>query len=257
MSELDPKESTKRAPESPAPASIAARLASVRERIARAAASSGRSPPRLIAVSKLQPAEAIRAAYAAGQRDFGENYVQELDAKARELAELEDLRWHFIGHLQRNKVKLALASASAIHSVDSARLAAEIGKRAREAELPERRRVPLAGSDPRLPVLVEVNVGGEASKSGCAPGELGAVLSAVEAEPALRLAGLMTVPPATEDPSGARPYFERLVGLRDAAGGAERLPELSMGMTHDLEIAIACGATLVRVGAAIFGARGP
>ncbi|MCC6216416.1 MAG: YggS family pyridoxal phosphate-dependent enzyme [Polyangiaceae bacterium] len=238
-------------------AGVASRLAAVRERVARAAERAGRSPPALVAVSKLQPAEAIRAAYAAGQRDFGENYVQELEAKARELADLEELRWHFIGHLQRNKAKLAASIASVVHTVDSARLAAELGKRAAVTVLPEPRRWPIAGASGRLPVLIEVNVGGEASKSGCAPCDLEGVLSAVDAEPALALAGLMTVPPHTDDPGGARPYFERLLALRDAAGGAARLPELSMGMTHDLEVAVACGATIVRVGTAIFGARAP
>lgn len=237
---------------------IAERLLAVRARIADAARENGRLPEsvRLVAVSKTKPAEAIREAYAAGQRDFGENYVQELIAKAAELAELPELVFHFIGHLQRNKAKAVVGAARAVHTVDSARLAAELGKRAREAKDGASPIFGKGGEDSRLSVFVEVNVGGEASKSGCSPPELPVVLSAVDQEPALRLTGLMTVPPFTEDPRAARPYFDALVSLRDAHGGANRLPELSMGMTHDLEQAIAAGATIVRVGTAIFGGRG-
>lgn len=225
---------------------IATRLAAVRERIRRAALAAGRDPEsvRLLAVSKTKPVEAIRAAYAAGQRDLGENYAQELADKAAQLADLPGLRWHMIGHLQRNKAKLVTKVASFVHTVDSVRLAEELGKRAAES-----------GRE-RLTALVEVNVGGEAQKSGCSPEELGPVLDAIERQPGLALAGLMTVPPHTEDPAGARPFFDRLVALRDAHGGVVRLPELSMGMTHDLEHAIAAGATWVRVGTAIFGERG-
>lgn len=219
----------------------------------------GRRPDsiRLVAVSKTKPVEDIRAAYAAGQRDFGENYVQEMATKAESLADLADLRLHFIGHLQRNKAKLAARVASAVHTVDSERLAAELGKRAAETAVPPERAFAPAGAaaDRRLAVLVEVNVGGEEQKSGCQPGELDAVLAAIEAEPALRLVGLMTVPPYTDDAAGSRPFFDALRTLRDAHGGSARLPELSMGMSHDLEHAIAAGATLVRVGRAIFGER--
>jgi pyridoxal phosphate enzyme (YggS family) len=211
---------------------------------------------RLIAVSKTKSAEEIREAYEAGQRDFGENYVKELELKAESLTDLHELRFHLIGHLQRNKAKVATRLANTIHTVDSVRLAEELGKRAAEP-----RRVP--GSIPPsskradpLAVLVEVNVGGEAQKSGCAPDDVDAVLSAIEASSALRLAGLMTVPPFTEDAALARPFFDRLSQLRDAHGGAARLPELSMGMSHDVEQAIFAGATMVRVGRAIFGARG-
>lgn len=224
---------------------ISARIAAVHARIERAARAAGREPSsvRLLAVSKTKPEAAIRAAYAAGQRDFGENYAQELARKAETLADLPDLRWHMIGHLQRNKAKQIVKLVSAIHTVDSVRLAEELGKRAAEA------------ARDRLAVLVEVNVGGEAQKSGCAPAELADVLSAIERAPALRLSGLMTVPPHTDDPAGARPFFDRLVALRDAHGGVARLPELSMGMTHDLEQAIGAGATWVRIGTAIFGER--
>jgi pyridoxal phosphate enzyme (YggS family) len=225
---------------------ISESLAEQQKRIARAAERAGRDPAsvRLIAVSKTKPASLIREAYEAGQRDFGENYVQELVKKADELRDLPDLRFHLIGHLQRNKVKQVAGLVSAVHSVDSVRLAHELGKRA-ESER--------AGK--KLQVLVEVNVGGEESKSGASEAELDEVLAAVESAPLLELRGLMTVPPITEDPEGSRPYFEHLARLRDERGGAARLPELSIGMSHDLEVAIACGATYVRVGTAIFGAR--
>lgn len=214
---------------------IAERLEAVRNRIR----ATGREV-QLIAVSKTHPPEAIRAAYAAGQRDFGENYVQELIEKAEVLKDLEDITWHMIGHLQRNKVRQVVKHVSVVHTIDSRKLVEELGKRVERI----------------LRVLVEINISGEASKSGCRPGELDILLDAIEAQPKLQLAGLMTVPPHTEDPSGARPFFDELVKLRDANGGVERLPELSMGMTHDLEHAIAAGATMVRVGTAIFGARG-
>jgi|RhiMethySRZTD1v2_1073278.scaffolds.fasta_scaffold15612_11 PLP dependent protein len=236
--------------------SLAERLGRVRDQIAQAAVTAGRSPDqvRLVAVSKTKPASAIREAYAAGQRDFGENYVQELVAKAEELGDLADLRWHVIGHLQRNKTKLALRYASVVHTVDSLRLAQDLGKRAADQPVSETRRW-FEPSDPRLAVLIEVNVAGEEQKTGCRPTELQGILEGIESAPALRLAGLMTVPPDTEDPAAALPFFDELVRLRERHGGPERLPELSMGMTHDLEQAIAAGATIVRVGTAIFGTR--
>jgi PLP dependent protein len=222
---------------------IASKLDAVRRRIADAALKSSRDPSsvRLVAVSKTKDADRIREAYAAGQRDFGENYAQELSKKASELADLEGMRWHFIGHLQRNKAKLVAPVASVVHTVDSSRLAEELGKRAAR----------------RLPVLVEVNVGGEEQKSGCRPSELGGVLAAIEALPSLALAGLMTVPPASDEPGFSRRFFDALAALRAEHGGAARLPELSMGMSHDLEEAVEAGATIVRVGTAIFGARNP
>ena len=233
-------------------------LTQVKNRIAEAAERHRRNPNsiRLIAVSKRQTVEAIREAYAAGQRDFGENYVQELARKAQELADLPDLRWHMIGHLQRNKARLVVQAASIVHTVDTPELALELDKRATEP-LPAAKRFAVTGREgaERLPVLVEVNVGGEAQKSGCEPDQLSAVLAAVEACPRLALGGLMTVPPFTEDAAQSRPYFDRLVAERERHGGAKRLPELSMGMTLDLEIAVAAGSTLVRVGTAIFGER--
>jgi PLP dependent protein len=230
-------------------------LEQVRTRLAAALASAGRAPgsARLIAVSKFQPASAIRTAYAAGQRDFGENYVQELQEKAAALADLTELRWHMIGHLQRNKARSVAPIASLVHTVHSVELARELDKRAAAVAL-DGARAFLTG-ERRLAVLVEVNVGGEAQKSGCAPDAVGDVLQALSDAPHLRVAGLMCVPPHTDAPSGAKPFFDELVRLRDVHGGAERLPELSMGMTADLEYAVAAGATIVRVGTAIFGER--
>jgi len=226
---------------------VAQGLARVRDRIVRAAAAVGRDPAevRLIAVSKTKPASAIREAYAAGQRDFGENYAQELVQKAEELADLTELRWHFIGHLQTNKARFVVRIAHMVHTVDGPSLARELGKRAAK----EGRGDTLE----RLPVLVEVNVGGEPQKHGATASELKDVLASVDAEPALVLRGLMTMPP--NDLEAARRAFEALSSLRALHGGTKRLPELSMGMSDDLEIAIACGATLVRVGTAIFGGR--
>ena len=194
---------------------------------------------RLLAVSKTKPEAMIREAYAAGQRDFGENYVQELCAKAAALADLPDLRFHLIGPLQRNKAKQIVSVASLVHTVDRASLAEELSKRA-------------AAAGKTLRVLLEVNVSGEASKAGCAPSEAPALAAAVRSSPGLALAGLMTIPPDTDDRELARPYFRSLRELRDAIGD---LPELSMGMSHDFEIAIEEGATIVRVGTAIFGSR--
>jgi len=228
--------------------SIATALTEVQARIVAAARTSGRDPNevKLIAVSKTQPASAVREAYAAGQRDFGENYVQELLQKAEELRDLPDLRWHLIGHLQRNKAKSVAPLVWLLHTVDSLELAQELAKRL-AAAAPER----------RLPVLVEVSIAGEEQKHGLAPENLAELLRGIEALPQLTLRGLMCVPPFTEDPAGARPHFDALVRLRELHGGVARLPELSMGMTHDLEQAVAAGATWVRVGTAIFGARAP
>lgn len=218
------------------------RLEAVRARIAIACAAAGRSPQavRLIAVSKKHGSVAIREAYAAGQRDFGESYAQELADKARELADLPELRWHFIGHLQRNKVKLVLEHASVVHAVDSPRLAEALSTRAQERGRP-------------VEVLLEVNVSGEASKHGVASAELASLVRHARDLPGLRLRGLMTLPPPSVD--AARAAFDSLVSLRDALGGVDALPELSMGMSDDLEQAIAAGSTLVRIGTAIFGER--
>lgn len=232
-------------------------LATVRQRIQNAARAAGRAVNEigLIAVSKFQPVSAIREAYAAGQRDFGENYVQELCEKAEELRDLAELRWHLIGHLQRNKVKKVAPLVTAIHSVDSSELAAELGKRVAAAEAEAERRARLGDDRARLDVLVEVSIAGEAQKSGAAPEEVARIIEVIEREPALRLRGLMCVPPLSEHAEAARPHFEALVRLRETLGGRARLPELSMGMTADLEVAVATGATWVRIGTAIFGQR--
>jgi PLP dependent protein len=224
--------------------SIAEGLAQVRARIERAAQAAGRSPGavKLIAVSKTKPADAIREAYALGQRAFGENYAQELAAKAEALADLPDLEWHFVGHLQTNKARVAARFAHVVHTVDSAALVRELGKRASKDR-----------ASP-LDVLIEVNVGREPQKAGASASEIEEVMSAVRAAPSLALRGLMTMPPAG-DVAVARQTFETLALLRNLHGGADALPELSMGMSDDLEIAVACGASYVRVGRAIFGER--
>lgn len=213
---------------------IPARLAAVRERIANPRV-------RLVAVSKRKPAEAIAAAHAAGCLDFGENYVQELADKAEELAHLTPSpRWHFIGHLQRNKVKALLAAKPAlIHGVDSPRLLREIDKRADEGTT--------------VDVLLQVNVSSEASKSGCAPSEVDELVTLAAGLPRVRVRGLMTMPPAG-DSSAARTCFSKLRAIAERIG-RDTLPELSMGMSHDFEVAVEEGATLIRVGTAIFGAR--
>ncbi len=202
-----------------------------------------RLPPRvtLVAVSKTHPPEAVREAYAAGQRDFGENYAQEWRDKAAALADLPDLVWHFVGSLQTNKVKLLLGAAPPraawVHTVDREELARELSKRA-------------TARGAGVKVLLEVNVAREPQKAGCAPEEVPRLAAAVGALPGLELRGLMCIPPAEGDP---RPHFRALRALRDGLG----LPDLSMGMTADWEAAVEEGATLVRVGTAIFGARPP
>jgi pyridoxal phosphate enzyme (YggS family) len=224
--------------------SVAVRLAQVHDRIARAARESGRDAAtvKLVAVSKTKPPEAIREAYAAGQRAFGENYAQEVSAKAEALTDLAGLEWHFIGHVQTNKAKIVAKHADVVHTVDSTALARELGKRAARERTAS------------LPVLIEVNLGGEPQKAGATPSEIDEVMAEVNAQSSLSLRGLMTLPPAG-DLRAARKAFEALVTLRSLHGGVAALPELSMGMSEDLEVAVACGATYVRVGTAIFGER--
>jgi pyridoxal phosphate enzyme (YggS family) len=236
------------------PEPVARALGAVRERIRRAAEQSGRDPAsvRLVAVSKRQPSEKIRAAHALGQRDFGESYAQELLAKQAELADLPDLRFHMIGGLQRNKVAGLVGHISALHSVDSLRLIEELGRRAPARPVPLERRL-LPGGE--LPVFLEVNLGAEAQKAGCDPAQLPELIAAVLAQPSLSLRGLMAVPAGAGEPESARQQFERLRELRERHGGTARLPELSMGMSRDLEVAVACGSSWVRVGTDIFGAR--
>ena len=225
--------------------SIEEGLAAVRERIRKAAAQANRdaSEIKLVAVSKAQPAEAIRRAHAAGQRAFGESYAQELAAKAEALADLGDIVWHFIGHLQTNKAKIVARHAHVVHSVDSEVLARELGKRVARHE-----------GTGALPVFIEVNVAREPQKAGASPSEIGDVMRAIRAEPTLSLRGLMTVPPAG-DIDATRGVFGALATLRALHGGPAALPELSMGMSGDFETAIACGSTCVRIGTAIFGER--
>ena len=222
---------------------LAERLLAVRERIERATQAGGRPPEsvRLVAVSKLHPAAAIREAYAAGQRVFGESYAQELARKAEELSDLVDLEWHFIGHLQSNKAKLIAAHANVVHALDGSGAAKELARRHAPDAAP-------------VAVMLEVNVTGESTKHGVPPQELGELLDLVSTLPQLRTVGLMTMPPA-DDLATAKRTFETLASLRNLHGGAAVLPELSMGMSDDLEPAIAAGSTYVRVGTAIFGER--
>lgn len=214
---------------------VQANLERVRERIARAARRAGRRPEGilLIGVSKTVPAERVREAIAAGLPALGENRVQEAREKIRALG--RPVPWHLIGHLQTNKVKDALELFDVIQSVDRLALASEIARRARRP----------------VDVLVQVNVGGEASKSGFARSEVKPALDALRSMPMLRVRGLMAIPPAVDEPEKARPWFRGLRELRDAAG----LDELSMGMSGDFEVAIEEGATMIRVGTAIFGER--
>jgi pyridoxal phosphate enzyme (YggS family) len=226
---------------------IASNIGIVRERIAAAARAAGRAPDevRLLAVSKTFSADHVRAAYAAGQRDFGENKVQEGLQKRDETAELE-IRWHLIGHLQSNKVKKAAPAFAAIHAIDSVDLLRRVDQAAGEQ-----------GAAPEI--YIQVDLAGEATKFGAPEADVpGIARAAVECR-AARLKGLMLLPPWFDDPEQARPYFRRLRDLRDrlVVDGIDRshLRELSMGMSHDFEVAIQEGATLVRVGTAIFGKR--
>jgi pyridoxal phosphate enzyme (YggS family) len=200
----------------------------------------------IVAVSKTHPAEAVRAARAAGATDFGENYAQELVTKAAELAagaSPTPIRWHFIGRLQRNKARLVAGRVALVHAVDSVELAEELGKRAGGAV---------------QPILLAVNLAGEATKGGVTALAAPAVARALAGVAGTSLDGLMTMPPPADDPEAGRPQFEALRALRDRLAGelGRPLPVLSMGMSHDFEVAIACGATHVRIGTAIFGSRG-
>jgi pyridoxal phosphate enzyme (YggS family) len=201
-----------------------------------------------MAVSKTQPPERIREAYAAGQRLFGENRMQEFAAKAGALQDLHGAEWHMIGHLQTNKAARTVELFRAVDSVDSLKVAEKLDMAARKLGR-------------KLDVLIEINVGGEKAKSGVAPDSpaLDELLIAAPRLQALVFRGLMTVPPFTDDPQGARPYFRKLRELRDRIA-ARKLPaismdELSMGMSHDFEVGIEEGSTCVRVGTAIFGVR--
>jgi hypothetical protein len=227
---------------------IADRVAAVRDRIARAAARARRRPEEvtLVAVSKTHAADVVREAFVAGVRDFGENKVQEAEPKIAALSALrgEGLRWHLVGHLQANKARLAVSLFDRIHSLDGLRLGGRIEKAAEEQAK-------------NYPVLVQVKLGEEDTKAGLDERHLFPALESLRGSKRLRIEGLMTLPPFDQDPERVRPFFRRLRELRDKAAAAGLLlgSELSMGMSHDFEVAVEEGATMVRVGTALFGAR--
>ncbi len=217
-------------------------------RIARAAARAqrNRSDIQLVAVTKKFPAAVIREAFELGLRDFGENYVQEFEEKHAELSDCIGARYHFIGHLQSNKAKKAAEIFDVIHTVDSAKLARRLNAELDAAAEP-------AGAHSSKDVLIEVKLSDEPAKAGAAPGDIAALVEAIRGCPHLRLLGLMTMPPWSDDAETSRPYFARLREL--AAQNGLGQSSLSMGMSHDLEVAIEEGATIVRVGTALFGPR--
>jgi len=229
---------------------ISQNIADVHERIATAARRVGKRPEEIVlmAVSKTHPPDRIREAYNAGLRLFGENRVQEFAGKAAALAELSGAEWHMIGHLQTNKAAKAAELFVGVDSVDSVKLAEKLAAAARSV-------------GHKLGVLIEINVGGESAKSGVAPDsrELEELLQAAPRLEGLEFHGLMTVPPFTDDPEEARPYFRKLRDLRDKISTRKLssigMDALSMGMSHDFEVAIEEGSTCVRVGTAIFGER--
>lgn len=216
------------------------RIENVRERIASACVAVGREPTsiELVAVSKAHTVDSIRNAYDCGLRVFGENYAQELATKAEALADRADIVWRFIGHLQRNKVRVVDRARASVDTLDSLRLAEALSARAES-------------SNSLTEVLIQVNVGREPQKSGCLPEGLPALVEGTRAMPGLDLRGLMTVAPHDDDPERARPHFAALRKLAETHG----LSTLSMGMTHDLEAAVAEGSTMLRIGTGIFGPR--
>jgi len=234
-------------------AAVESNLAEIRGHVARAAGRAGRAAEdvTIIGVSKTFPAEAIRAAYSFGLRDFGENRVQEFEGKHPMLDEL-DASWHLIGHLQSNKVRRAVQLFGAVDSVDSLSLAEKLNSICAELA---------AGHPGRLTVLMEVRLAPEDSKNGVLPEDLPALVEAVLDLSHLEIRGLMAIPPFFEDTERVRPYFKKLRELRDdmrarfVPGDSPLLRELSMGMSHDFEIAIEEGATQIRVGTALFGSR--
>jgi PLP dependent protein len=224
---------------------VAERWQAVRARVEAACARAGRDPSSvtIVAVSKTHDAEAVRAAVAAGVTDVGENYAQEMADKQQACADLA-VAWHYIGRLQSNKAKLVAGKVALVHAVDSSALATELGKR--------------VGAGKVQPILLAVNLAGEATKAGVSEDQAYELARGIHRNIAgVRLDGLMTMPPPSDDPEASRPYFERLAKLRDAMsrGLDHDFPVLSMGMSSDYEVAIACGATHVRIGTAIFGPR--
>lgn len=219
---------------------LLARLGAVQGRLSAACAKAGREPSsvKLLAVSKRHSAEAIRVLYEAGQRDFGENYAQELVEKAEALSDLSDLRWHFIGAFQRNKVGMLAPRVSAVHTLAGVKAGQALGRRVVEAG-----RAPVSA-------MLQVNAGREPQKAGLSPEEAPAAIEALAEIPGLRLVGLMTIPPAS-NPDAARACYQQLASL----AGQHGLPELSMGMSGDLALAVECGATWVRIGTDLFGQR--
>lgn len=217
---------------------VAERISAVRQRMVAACARANRVPDsvRLVAISKKQPEARVRAAMDAGLRDFGENYAQELAARVSAFSEVEGIRWRFVGPLQSNKVNLVVRTGAAIDSLHSLELADALRRRVRHRP---------------IEVLIQVNAAGESQKSGCTLSAVPALVEAVRAMPELNLRGLMTIPPFTDDPEDARPHFRALAAL----GRQLDLPELSMGMSADFEVAIEEGATMVRVGTDLFGSR--
>jgi pyridoxal phosphate enzyme (YggS family) len=230
--------------------SLAENISRVQKRISAAALRTGRKPDEitLMAVCKTFPPEQIRAAYDAGLRTFGENRVQEFARKIAALRDLSNADWHMIGHLQTNKAAQAAELFSYIDSVDSVRLARKLDSSASDR-------------GKKLSVMIEINIGGEAAKSGVAPNsaELEDILNAARELPSLDFRGLMTVPPYSDEPEQSRPYFRKMRELFNHIASrrlpAVRMEALSMGMSHDYEVAIEEGATCIRVGTAIFGAR--
>lgn len=230
-------------------------LESMEQRIVSACAAAGRQrrSVTLVAVSKGQPQEAVRALYELGQRDFGESYVQEWQAKATTLSDLADLRWHFLGHLQRNKVKQVIGKVALLHSLDDMQGLDEMARTAWQAKVSQ-------------PVLLQVNLALEQTKRGCGPDDASLFLDVLQRSPGLLLRGLMVLPPYDWDTEQVRPWFKQLRELSEQLqrtyAGVGQLPglgqwALSMGMSGDFEVAIAEGSTHIRVGTALFGARPP
>jgi pyridoxal phosphate enzyme (YggS family) len=226
-----------------------ARLEDVRRRINASAERSGRTPSEvtLVAVSKTHPASTVREAALAGIRDFGENRLQEAESKIVEIGAAADVRWHLVGHLQANKARRAVKLFDFIHSIDSKDLVARIERICEEEERAT------------LDVLIQVNLASEETKSGVREEELPAIVESLKATKRVRCRGVMTLPPFFEEVEMVRPYFRRLRAVRDELAGrgvfGENRGELSMGMSHDFEVAIEEGATMVRIGTAIFGER--